>query len=216
MKKIVEVLSAAGGAVIAYLTGLPPILWILVCVMTLDYITGLACGWMGVSPKTEGGGLSSQAAFKGLMKKVLILCVVALAALIDRAVSNGSGVDIAAVEGATCFWFIASEGLSVLENAAAMGIPIPKALLRALEIVKSKGEGQEPQRKSALPQLEDVDEIDLESMPYESLVIFALDNGLGFPGENELHGQNKEEIRQAMLDWLEERLSHPPEVPPAE
>ena len=64
-----------------------------------------------------------------------------LAALIDRAVMQGTGMDVAAVVGATCFWFVASEGLSVLENAAAMGVPIPKVLLQALEIMKRQGGG---------------------------------------------------------------------------
>lgn len=141
MKKIVELLAAVGGAIAGYFIAMPPIVWILVAVMSLDYITGLLCGLMGVSPKTENGGLSSGAAFKGLMKKVLILCVVGLAALIDHAVTQGTGMDIAAVTGATCFWFVASEGLSVLENAAAMGVPVPKVLLRALEIMKQQGNG---------------------------------------------------------------------------
>lgn len=142
MKRVTEVIAAAGGAVISYFAGLPPIVWILVGVMTMDYLTGLACGWMGVSPKTENGGLSSGAAFKGLLKKVLILCVVGLAALIDRAISQGAGAEIVAVEGATCFWFVASEGLSVLENAAAMGVPIPQALLDALEMMRRKGNNE--------------------------------------------------------------------------
>ena len=143
MKKIVEVLAAVGGAIAGYFIAMPPIVWILVAVMSLDYLTGLLCGLMGVSPKTENGGLSSGAAFKGLMKKVLILCVVGLAALIDHAVTQGTGMDIAAVTGATCFWFVASEGLSVLENAAAMGVPIPRVLLRALEIMRQQGNGGE-------------------------------------------------------------------------
>lgn len=146
MKKIVEVLAAIGGAIAGYFIAMPPIVWILVAVMSLDYLTGLICGFMGVSPKTESGGLSSGAAFKGLMKKVLILCVVGLAALIDRAVTQGTGMEIAAVTGATCFWFVASEGLSVLENAAAMGVPIPNVLLKALEIIRRQGEGEEEKK----------------------------------------------------------------------
>ena len=144
MKKIVEVLAAIGGAIAGYFIAMPPIVWILIAVMSLDYLTGLICGFMGVSPKTESGGLSSGAAFKGLMKKVLILCVVGLAALIDRAVMQGTGMEIAAVTGATCFWFVASEGLSVLENAAAMNVPIPKVLLKTLEIMKQQGEEAPP------------------------------------------------------------------------
>lgn len=147
MKRVTEIIAAIGGAIAGFFVGMPPIVWILVAVMSLDYLTGLLCGFMGVSPKTESGGLSSGAAFQGLMKKVLILCVVGLAALIDRAVMQGTGMEIAAVTGATCFWFVASEGLSVLENAAAMGVPIPKVLLRALEIMKRQGE--EPNHKSS-------------------------------------------------------------------
>ena len=109
--------------------------------MTIDYVTGIICGFMGVSPKTETGGLSSGAAFKGLLKKAVIILVVLLAALLDKAVSIGAGVTFEAVAGATCLWFIASEGFSILENVTAMGVPIPKILLQALEIMRSKGEG---------------------------------------------------------------------------
>lgn len=145
MRKITEILAAIGGAIASFFCGLPPIIWVLVAVMTLDYCTGIICGIMGKSPKTEHGGLSSSEAFRGLMKKMLIVFVVLLAALLDRAVALGAGIEFAAVSGATCLWFIASEGMSVLENAAAMGVPIPKVLLQALELFKSKGgSNQEP------------------------------------------------------------------------
>lgn len=147
MKKIVEWLSALGGVIVGFFTGLPPLMWILVGVMSMDYITGLACGFAGVSPKTESGRLSSGAAFKGLLKKVLILIVIGLAALIDRAVTEGSGIQIAVVTGATSFWFIASEGLSVLENAAAMGVPIPRILLHALDVMRQQGEPPDESQK---------------------------------------------------------------------
>ena len=141
MRKITEVVAAIGGAIASFFVGLPPIIWILLAVMTIDYVTGIICGFMGVSPKTETGGLSSGAAFKGLLKKALIILVVLLAALLDKAVSIGAGVTFEAVAGATCLWFIASEGFSILENVTAMGVPIPKVLLQALEIMRSKGEG---------------------------------------------------------------------------
>ena len=140
MKRITEALSAALGAVISFFTGLPPVIWVLVAVMTLDYVTGLMCGALGKSPKTETGGLSSTAAFEGLLKKVLILCIVGLSALVDHAIAVSAGIEMAAVTGACCLWFVASEGLSILENAAAMGVPIPKVLMKALEVVREKGE----------------------------------------------------------------------------
>ena len=143
MKRVIEIISGLAGAVISFFVGLPPIIWILVAVESMDYITGLICGFMGVSPKTETGGLSSNAAFKGLLKKVLILLVVGLAALVDKAVGQIANIEIVAVTGATCLWFVASEGLSVLENAAAMGVPIPKILLNALEIIRQQASGKE-------------------------------------------------------------------------
>lgn len=143
MKKVTEILAAICGAVASFFCGLPPIIWILLAVMTIDYITGITCGLMGKSPKTETGGLSSSEAFKGLMKKALIIFIVLLAALLDKAISMGMGdVKFEAVAGATCLWFIASEGFSIIENAASMGIPIPRVLIQALEIMRSKGDGK--------------------------------------------------------------------------
>ena len=141
--KIVKALAAAGGAILSFFSGMPPLIWILLAIMTLDYITGILCGLMGKSPKTEHGGLSSSAAFRGILKKVLILIVVLVAALLDHAVTLGAGVDFAAVTGATCLWFIASEGISIIENAAAMGVKIPAILRKALELMRDKG-GPDP------------------------------------------------------------------------
>ena len=136
MNMVIKALAAAAGAIISFFTGLPGILWVLVGVMTLDYVTGLITGAMGVSNKTEGGRLSSRAAFEGLLRKMMILVVVLLAALLDLAVQTGAGVSFTAVTGATCLWFVASEGVSILENATNMGLPIPDALTRALEIMR--------------------------------------------------------------------------------
>ena len=140
MKKVTEVLAAIGGAIASFFVNMPPLVWILIVVMSIDFITGLICGAMGKSNKTENGYIASNQAFIGLMKKALILLVVLLAALLDRAVSEGAGIQFEAVMGATCLWFIASEGFSILENVALMGIPVPKILLKLLEIMKEKGD----------------------------------------------------------------------------
>ena len=140
MKKVLEVLAAIGGAIASFFTEMPPLVWILIAVMTIDYVTGLICAAMGRSQKTENGYISSNQAFIGLMKKALILLVVLLAALLDKAVSAGAGIQFEAVMGATCLWFIASEGFSILENVALMGVPVPKILLRLLEIMRQKGD----------------------------------------------------------------------------
>ena len=148
MKRITEFLAAAGGAVASFFVKMPPLVWILVAVMTIDFVTGLICAALGKSKKTENGYIESNVAFAGLMKKALILLVVLLAALLDKAVSTGAGITFDAVMGATCLWFIASEGFSILENVASMGVPVPKILLKVLEIMKEKGDAPE-QKKPA-------------------------------------------------------------------
>ena len=142
MDNLYKIAAAAAGAVISFFTGIPVIMWVLIAMMTLDYVTGLMTGMMGVSSKTEGGKLSSRAAFDGLMRKIMIFLVVILSVLVDLAVQYGAGVTFNAVTGATCLWFIASEGVSVLENAAELGVPIPAVLRRALEVLKD-GSGDE-------------------------------------------------------------------------
>lgn len=155
MKKVSEILAAIGGAIASFFVNMPPLVWILIGVMSLDYLTGLITGAMGKSNKTENGYLESHAALKGLLKKSLIILVVLLAALLDQAVSKGAGIQFEAVMGATCLWFIASEGLSILENVALLGIPVPKILLKLLEVMKEKGNG--PEAAEELPDGPDED-----------------------------------------------------------
>ena len=101
-RKIIAALAAAAGAVASFFCGLPPLVWVLLAVMTIDYVTGIICAVMGKSPKTEHGGLSSGEAFKGLLHKALILLVVMLAALLDHAVSISAEIEFAAVAGTMC------------------------------------------------------------------------------------------------------------------
>lgn len=154
MKKVTEWLAAAAGAIASFFVSMPPLVWILIGVMSIDYITGLICGAMGKSQKTESGYLASHEAFKGLLKKGLILLVVLLAALLDEAVSKGAGIQFEAVMGACCLWFIASEGLSILENVASIGVPVPKILIRLLDIMRSKGDAPEEAEKAEEPKNE--------------------------------------------------------------
>ena len=108
MEHITKVVACIGGAILSFVTGLPPIIWALVCAMSLDYVTGLICALAGKSPNSTNGGLSSSTAFFGLLKKAVILFVVALASLLDATVSAGTGTAFVAVSGATCLWFSAS------------------------------------------------------------------------------------------------------------
>lgn len=144
MDNLYKIAAAAAGAVISFFTGIPVIMWVLIGMMTLDYVTGLMTGWAGVSNKTEGGKLSSSAAFVGLMRKGAIIVVVLVGVLVDLAVQTSSGVQFNAVTGSICLWFIASEGVSVLENAAELGVPIPGILRKALEVLKDgSGDGED-------------------------------------------------------------------------
>lgn len=141
METITKMATIIAGAFISFVTGMPPLLWVLVGIMSVDFVTGLMCAAMGKSQKTETGGLSSRAATHGLYRKCVILLVVLLAVLLDYAVAQSAGmVSFSAVTGMVCMWFIASEGLSILENAATIGLPVPEVLLRMLEMMRSKGE----------------------------------------------------------------------------
>ena len=143
MDNLYKIAAAAAGAVISFFTGIPVIMWVLIAMMTLDYVTGLMTGMMGVSSKTEGGKLSSRAAFDGLMRKIMIFLVVILSVLVDLAVQYGAGVTFNAVTGATCLWFIASAGVSVIANAAELGVPIPGILRKALELLQDSSDDAE-------------------------------------------------------------------------
>ena len=153
-KKLSEFFAAVGGAIVSFFTTMPPLVYILVAVMTMDFITGLICAAMGKSKKTANGYIASHAAFEGLMKKVLIIFVVLLAAALDFAVSKGAGIQFEAVMGATCLWFIASDGFSILENVASMGVPVPRILLKLLEIMKDEGNGPEEAQPAEQPEEE--------------------------------------------------------------
>ena len=139
METIGKIYAALLGAAVSFLTGFPPLVLILIGVMSIDYITGLMCGAVGKSAKTESGKLSSREAFYGLMRKALVLLVVLLATLLDMAVSMYGGFTFSAVTGAVCLWFIASEGISILENVVAFDLPVPGVLVQLLELMQAEG-----------------------------------------------------------------------------
>ena len=114
---------AAVGGVFAYVYGpLDTLLIILLYFVSIDYITGV----MGAAVCKE---LNSAVGFKGLAKKIMVFALVAVAALLDRCFPDIHG----ALRAAVCLFYIANEGISILENAAKMGLPIPKALAAALK-----------------------------------------------------------------------------------
>ena len=128
-ERIIKGAAALAGAVAGLFGGWSPVLTILVVMMGVDYVTGVLAAITGHSDKTEHGGLSSKAGFAGLARKGIVMLIVLLATLLDRALGNQTMV----FQSATVFYYIANEGLSVLENAARMGVPFPAQVKRALE-----------------------------------------------------------------------------------
>ena len=102
---------------------------LLLILMTADYITGLIAAAKGRSRKTPGGRLSSAACFAGLMKKAAMLGVLLLSHGLDWVVHEGNSMFFTAV----LWMYISNEGLSLLENLALCGIPVPARFRRMLE-----------------------------------------------------------------------------------
>lgn len=136
--KLTKAIFAAGGAVAGLLGEWDMSLTILVIMMATDYLSGIIVAATGRSPKTEEGGLSSKVGFIGLAKKGFMLMIVLVAALVDRAIGTDGTMCRTA---ATCY-YIANEGLSVLENAALMGVPFPDKIKRALEVLREKAKDE--------------------------------------------------------------------------
>lgn len=134
--KIAKTAGALVGAAAGMLGEWNVLLTVLAWMMGIDYATGLICAWRGRSPKTEGGGVSSKAGFDGLARKSLIIMIVLMATLLDRAI----GAENALFQTAACGYYIANEGISILENSALMGVPYPKTILTALENLRKKSD----------------------------------------------------------------------------
>ena len=111
---------------------------VLLILMVVDYVMGCACALTGHSRKTPSGHFLTQVAFMGLLRKAVIMLVLLLAIQLDRVVGRGEGVMFrSAVE----FFYIATEGLSIIENAGLMGVPIPRPLKQALEALRDENNG---------------------------------------------------------------------------
>ncbi len=132
-------LAAVVGAVLGLFGAWTQMHTILVAVMATDYVTGCIVAALGRSPKTDGGGLSSKVGFIGLAKKGFIMAIVLLATLLDRALGGTATV----FQSAALAYYIANEGLSILENAGLLGVPFPERLKHALEAMRDKDEDKD-------------------------------------------------------------------------
>ena len=121
------IFTVLGGWLGYFLGGCDGLLIALVAFAAIDYITGLMCA---VSDKK----LSSKAGFKGICRKVLIFTLVGVANIIDIQIIHTGSVLRAAV----IFFYLSNEGVSLLENTAHLGLPIPKKLKEVLEQLHHK------------------------------------------------------------------------------
>ena len=115
--KVQIAITALGGWLGYFLGGMDGLMIALIVMMTLDYISGVMCAIIDKK-------LSSAVGFKGICKKVFILMLVGVAHIIDLHV-GGTG---SALRGAVICFYMSNEGLSLLENAAHIGLPIPDKL----------------------------------------------------------------------------------------
>ncbi len=119
--KVQAAITAIGGWLGYFLGGVDGLMIALIVMMALDYITGIMCAIVDKK-------LSSAVGFKGICKKALILMLVGVANIIDiHVVGTGS-----ALRGAVICFYMSNEGLSLLENAAYLGLPIPDKLRNIL------------------------------------------------------------------------------------
>ncbi len=132
--KVIKALAGIGGAIAGAFGGIDELFIVLVVFMAADYITGMVVAWLGKSGKSENGGLDSKAGAKGIARKGLMLLVVLIAAMLDRAL----GTEQAIFRTASLWFYLANEALSVIENLALAGVPFPEQIKTVLEQMKER------------------------------------------------------------------------------
>ena len=123
------IFSAVGGWLGYFLGGCDGLLYALIAFVVIDYITGVMCAIINKQ-------LSSEVGIKGIFRKVLIFLLVGIANIIDVQVI-GTG---AVLRTAVIFFYISNEGVSLLENAGHLGLPIPEKIKTVLEQLHDRAE----------------------------------------------------------------------------
>ena len=123
------IFAAVGGWLGYFLGGCDGLLYALIAFVVIDYITGVMCA---ISDKT----LSSEVGFKGICRKVLIFLLVGIGNIIDVQVLGSPGV----LRTAVIFFYLSNEGISLIENAAHLGLPVPDKLKAVLEQLHDRAE----------------------------------------------------------------------------
>ncbi len=130
LEKVIETIIAGLGAILGFVFGgMDGMFFALLAVIIIDYITG--CLVAVVQKK-----LSSEVGFKGISKKIIILALVGVAHILDSQVIRGGS----ALRTATIFFYITNEGISILENAGRLGLPLPRKLKAVLKQLNTEEE----------------------------------------------------------------------------
>lgn len=126
------IFSALGGWLGYFLGGCDGLLYTLLAFTAMDYITGVMCA---VNDKT----LSSEVGFLGICRKVLIFLLVGIANVLDvQVIGTGTVLRTAVI-----FFYISNDGISLLENAAHLGLPVPEKIKVVLEQLHNRAEKEE-------------------------------------------------------------------------
>ena len=126
------IFTAVGGWLGYFLGGCDGLLYALIAFVVIDYITGVMCA---INDKT----LSSEVGFRGICRKVLIFLLVGIANILDvQVIGIGSVLRTAVI-----FFYISNEGVSLLENAAHLGLPVPEKIKIVLEQLHDRAESEE-------------------------------------------------------------------------
>ena len=120
--------TAFGGFLGWFLGGIDGFLYALIAFTVIDYITGVMCA---ITDKK----LSSSVGFKGICRKVLIFTLVGIGNIVDVYVLGQGGV----LRTAVIFFYLSNEGVSIMENSAHLGLPIPAKLKEVLEQLHERG-----------------------------------------------------------------------------
>jgi len=129
------VFAAIGAFLGWFLGGSDGFLYALIAFVTIDYLTGVMCA-------IADRKLSSEIGAKGIFKKVLIFVLVGVGHIIDSQVLGDGG----AVRTAVIFFYLSNEGISILENAAHIGLPVPEKLKNVLEQLHSRSDEEDEKK----------------------------------------------------------------------
>ena len=131
------VFTAIGGWLGYFLGGCDGLIIALVVFVAVDYLTGILCA---IADKS----LSSEVGFKGIAKKVVIFMLVGVANILDvEVIGTGSVLRTAVI-----FFYLSNEGISLLENATHLGLPVPKKLKDVLEQIHDRSEKEDDENEA--------------------------------------------------------------------